>query len=71
MADEVAKSEFLKVAVKRDMKREIDLIAADEQRPVYVVVEEMVNMYKQAKHGEQLPRAKKSKKALSTKLVAA
>lgn len=67
---QTTKSEFLKVAVKRDMKREIDLIAADEQRPVYVVVEEMVNMYKAQKRGEQLPRVKKTK-ALSSKAIAA
>lgn len=36
----------LKVAVKAPVKREIDIIAASEQRPVYLVVEDMVRLYK-------------------------
>lgn len=39
-------TQFLKVAVKRDVKREIDIIAAHEQRPVYEVISDMMEIYK-------------------------
>ena len=47
--------EKAKVSVNRDTKREIDLLAAHEQRPVYVVVEEMVEIYKSSKTGKKGP----------------
>jgi len=40
------KNEFLKVAVKRTVKREIDMLAAHKQQPVYEVVGEAVEVYK-------------------------
>ncbi len=42
----VEKPNFLKVAVNPDVKREIDIIAASEQRPVYAVVSDMLEIYK-------------------------
>jgi hypothetical protein len=47
--------EKTKVSVNKVTKREIDIIAASEQRPVYVVVEEMVSLYKSAKTGRKGP----------------
>ena len=43
---EEAENTFLKIAIKRNVKREIDIIAAMEQRSVYEVVADMVNDYK-------------------------
>jgi hypothetical protein len=40
------KPSFLKVAVNPEVKREIDIIAASEQRPVYAVVSDMLEIYK-------------------------
>jgi hypothetical protein len=47
--------EKTKVSVTRDVKREIDLLAADEQRPVYILVEDMVEIYKRHKTGKKSP----------------
>lgn len=44
-----------KVTVSKEVKREIDLLAANEQRPVYDLVEEMVEIYKSAKTGKRGP----------------
>lgn len=49
----MANEEKTKVSVTKDVKREIDLLAANEQRPVYILVEEMVEMYKSAKAGKK------------------
>lgn len=51
----MANDEKSKVSVNKDTKREIDLLAAHEQRPVYVVVEEMVELYKSTKAGKKSP----------------
>lgn len=40
------KPNFVKIAVKPDTKREIDIIAATEQRYTYEVVDEMLKLYK-------------------------
>jgi len=40
------KTEFIRMNVKTDVKREIDIIAAAEQRPVYDVVADMLKIYK-------------------------
>jgi len=42
------KSDFLKVAVKSDIKREITIIAAVEGRAIHAVVADMLNCYKLA-----------------------
>lgn len=42
-------NQFLKVAVKKEVKREIDILAASEQRRVYAVVKDMLDAYKKAK----------------------
>jgi hypothetical protein len=41
------KEEFAKLSVKRDIKHEIDVIAAIERRFVYEVVEDMLKLYKE------------------------
>lgn len=58
---EETKSEFLKVAVKRDTKREIDLIAASEQRSKYLVIQDMLETYKAVK-ATTLPKPKGGKR---------
>lgn len=40
------KAEFSKISIRPDIKREIDIIAAREQRPVYSVVSDMLEVYK-------------------------
>ena len=49
----MANDEKTKVSVNKETKREIDIIAASEQRPVYVVVDEMVEIYKATKTGKK------------------
>lgn len=49
---------FLKVAVKREIKREIDIIAAMEQRSVYEVVADMVAAYKTVNDKKQRATSK-------------
>jgi len=45
--DKIKKYEnFARVAVRPEIKREIDILAATAQRPVYELVAEMVNNYK-------------------------
>lgn len=44
MTDET--NDFFRMNVKRETKREIDIIAAMEQRSVYEVVADMVTAYK-------------------------
>lgn len=44
---------FVRINVKSDNKREIDIIAAAEQRPVYEVVDEMVRIYMTTKTGKK------------------
>lgn len=44
---------FVRINVKSDNKREIDIIAAAEQRPVYEVVDEMVRIYLTTKTGKK------------------
>jgi hypothetical protein len=51
MADE--KTTFLKIAVKSDVKREIDILAASEQRATYEVVDDMLNIYKAVVMGKK------------------
>lgn len=51
----MAEEEKTKVGVTKDVKREIDLLAADEQRPVYILVEDMVEIYKRHKTGKKSP----------------
>jgi len=48
-------AQFVRINIKNDNKREIDIIAAAEQRPVYEVVDEMVNIYKSTKTGKKGP----------------
>lgn len=45
MADE-NKTTFTKISVKPEVKREIDIIAATEQRYTYEVVDDMLKLYK-------------------------
>ena len=56
-------SDFLKVAVKCDIKRKIDIIAAIEGRAKYLVVADMVAAYEMMKveklKSERLPRVTK------------
>jgi tRNA threonylcarbamoyladenosine modification (KEOPS) complex Cgi121 subunit len=51
------KSEFLKVSVKRQIKRAIDIIAAKEQRPVYQVVSDMLAAYEKTQGGTPSKKA--------------
>lgn len=37
---------FVRMNVKSDIKREIDILAASEQRPVYEIVDDMLKLYK-------------------------
>lgn len=53
--------EFARINVDKNIKREIDLIAADQQKPVYKIVEEMLETYKAAAV-ETLPAPKGGKK---------
>jgi hypothetical protein len=53
------KDEFVRMNIKQGAKREIDIIAASEQRPVYEIVEDMLKLYKAAAVGKSL--SKKSK----------
>lgn len=64
MTDE-KKSQFLKMAVKPDVKREIEIIAASEQRPIYDVVSDMLEIYKAT-----TSKAKKAARAAKTVTVA-
>jgi vacuolar-type H+-ATPase subunit C/Vma6 len=61
-------SDFLKVAVKRDVKREIDIIAAIEGRSIHSVVADMLNCYKLANietlKAAKLPRVTKKLAAM-------
>lgn len=54
------KQEFLKIAVKAEIKHEIAVIAATERRFVYEVVEDMLKLYKQVAFGKtkKMPPAK-------------
>lgn len=54
------KAIFEKVAVKPEVRREINMLAASENRPIYTVVEEMLETYKAAKVGK-LPKPKNGK----------
>lgn len=51
----MAEEEKTKVSVTKAVKREIDLLAADEQRSVYILVEDMVEIYKRHKTGKKSP----------------
>ena len=51
------KATFEKVAVKPEAKREINMLAASENRPIYAVIEEMLQTYKAVKVGK-LPKPK-------------
>ena len=57
-------SDFLKVAVRCNIKREIDIIAATEGRAKYLVVADMVAAYKMINieklKAERLPRVTKN-----------
>ena len=44
----VQKYDFAKISVRPEVKREIDVIAAMNQRPVYELVAEMLHTYKAA-----------------------
>ena len=57
--DEEKKPNFLKIAVKPNVKREIDIIAASEQRHVYDVVDDMLKLY-QALHSSPTVEKKRS-----------
>jgi len=46
MTDNQIKTKFVKVSIKESVKREIDIIASSEQRPVYDVVADMLEIYK-------------------------
>lgn len=59
------KPQFLKVAVNPEVKREIDIIAASEQRPVYAVVSDMLEIYKATS-----AKAKKTTKGAKAMTVA-
>lgn len=54
------KSVFEKVAVKPEARREINLLAASEERHVYEVFADMLETYKAVKVGK-LPKPKGSK----------
>lgn len=56
-------NEKTKISVTKPVKREIDLLAASEQRPVYLVVEDMVEAYK-ATRISKLPRPNKKAKPI-------
>jgi hypothetical protein len=60
------KNKFLKIAVQDDVKREIDIIAASEQRDVYAVVSDMLEVYKTVK----IRASKKSPKPTTPVTVA-
>lgn len=73
MTDE--KTTFQKISVKPEVKREIDIIAATEQRYTYEVVDDMLKLY-QATKAEQarqpLPHSQpKTKKTNSAQAVPA
>lgn len=57
---EPEKATFEKVAVKPEAKREINLLAASENRHVYEVVADMLETYKAVKVG-RLPKPKNDK----------
>jgi hypothetical protein len=40
------KEEFTRINIKQSIAREINIIAAAENRPVYVVVSDMLELYK-------------------------
>ena len=40
------KTLFVRMNVKSNVKREIDILAASEQRNTYEIVEDMLNLYK-------------------------
>lgn len=62
------KSVFEKVAVKPEIKREINILSAMKGKPVYKVVEEMLATYKAAQV-EALPTPKGGKKVKLVKAV--
>lgn len=51
------KDTFTKLSVKSNVKREIDILAASEKRDVYVVVDDMLQLYKAVVLGKA-PRPK-------------
>jgi hypothetical protein len=54
------KSAFLRLNIKKETKREIDILAAHEQRDVYKIVEDMLTLYKAVAVGKH-PVGKNSK----------
>jgi hypothetical protein len=61
MAD---KTKFEKVSVKPEVKREIGIIAASENRFEYEIVADAMNLYKQVAIGKG-PIVKKNRKTVS------
>ena len=57
----MAVEKFARINVDENVKREIDIIAATNQKPVYKVVEEMLSIYKAATV-ETLPAPRSGKK---------
>lgn len=49
---ETEKATFEKVAVKPEVRREINILSAMQGKPVYKIVEEMLAVYKAATAGE-------------------
>ena len=64
----MAVEKFARINVDENVKREIDIIAATNQKPVYKVVEEMLSIYKAATV-ETLPTPKGGKKVRLVKTV--
>ena len=46
---------FTKISVRPAVKREIDVFAAMQQRPVYELVGEMLEAWKAAQPGSEIP----------------
>lgn len=68
MTDE--KNTFVRMNVKSTTKREIDIIAASEQRDIYEVVEDMLKLYKIVSVGKT-PKSKNNKSVPVADVVAA
>lgn len=72
--DEEKKPNFLKISVKPAVKREIDIIAASEQRHVYDVVDDMLKLYQAAVAGKPAtpsPMVEKKRISDARELIAA
>ena len=53
------KTNFVRINIKEDVKREIDTVAGHEQRPVYEIMEDAWKLYKLVAVGKTIRKGQK------------